>query len=570
MVPSAYVVLEALPLTPNGKVDRRALPAPEGEAVVRGEYEAPRNPAEEALAGIWAEVLKLDRVGIRDNFFELGGHSLLAMRLVARIRDAFQLELPLRALFEAPSVAELAGRIETAQREGVGVTLPALVVQSRPEVLPLSHAQERLWLLEQIEGLGSAYNMPASVRLRGELDVAALERSFATVIERHEGLRTRFGIADGSPVQVIDPPGLFGLQVEDLSDVPEDDRATAVRERIHILTQQPFDLERGRLFRAHLLRLSSEDHVAVVVMHHIVSDGWSIGVLIHEVGALYAAFVEGRASPLADLPVQYADYAIWQRDWLQGEALEKQVSYWREHLSGVPAALNLPTDRIRPAVQSYRGGGLNLELSEELTAKLNELARGEGATLFMVLLAAFQVLLSRWSGQSDIVVGSPIAGRTHRELEGLIGFFVNTLALRADLSGNPNFKDLLGRVKETALGAYAHQDLPFEKLVEELQPVRDLSRQPIFQVLFALQNVPQERLQLPGLELRRAGGGRPASKFDLSLYVSEVEEVYWKCILSMQPTCLTGRRLVGLRRTSRRCWRGSSLMRMRGYRTFRC
>jgi amino acid adenylation domain-containing protein len=521
MVPSAYVVLDALPLTPNRKVDRRALPAPEDDAIIRGEYVAPRTPVEELLASIWCEVLKLDRVGVHDNFFELGGHSLLAMRVVAHLREAFQVELPLRTLFEAPNVSELAGRIEAAQREGLGLALPALVRRDRSEVLALSYAQERLWLLEQIGGLGSAYNLPAAVWLRGSLDIGALERSFAAVVERHEGLRTRFVAVDGSPVQVIDPPGAFALRVEDLSELAEGERGAAARERVQVLAQQPFDLERGPLFRVQLLRLSTEEHIAVVMMHHIVSDGWSIGVLIREVGALYAAYSQGRPSPLPPLAIQYADYALWQRNWLQGEALQKQVWYWKERLRDAPAALELPTDRPRPAVQSYRGENCTFVLPTELTASLNELARREGATLFMVLLAAFNVVLSRWSGQSDIVVGSPIAGRTHRELEGLIGFFVNTLALRTELGGDPGFKELLGRVRETALGAYAHQDLPFEKLVAELQPARDLSRQPVFQTLFALQNVPRETLQLPGLELRRAGGGRPTAKFDLALHVSE-------------------------------------------------
>jgi len=522
MVPSAFVVLEVLPLTPNGKVDRKALPAPEGRPEI-AEYVAPRTPTEEVLAGIWSEVLRVERVGVHDNFFELGGHSLLAMRLVARVRDEFKIELPLRALFETPSAGALATRVEVAQREGLGLAVPALVAQPRGEHLPLSYAQERLWLLEQIGGLGSAYNVPASVRLRGALDVAALERSFTAVVERHEGLRTRFAVVDGSPVQVIDPAGWFGLAIEDLSELPGGERAAAVWARMHVLMRQPFDLERGPLLRAHLLRLSGEEHVAVVVMHHIVSDGWSIGVLIRELGALYAAFSQGRPSPLPALAVQYADYAAWQRGWLQGEVLEKQVSYWKQRLSGAPAALELPSDRQRPAVQSYRGAHHGFALPAELTASLNELARGAGATLFMVLLAAFKVVLGRWSGQEDIVVGSPIAGRTHRELEGLIGFFVNTLALRTELGGDPSFKELLQRVRETALGAYAHQDLPFEKLVAELQPVRDLSRQPIFQVLFALQNVPRETLQLPGLELRRAGGGRPTAKFDLALSVHERE-----------------------------------------------
>jgi amino acid adenylation domain-containing protein/FkbH-like protein len=527
MVPSALVVLDGLPLMPNGKVDRKSLPAPEQEAVVRGAYEAPRTPAEELLAGIWAEVLKLDRVGVHDNFFELGGHSLLAMRLMARVRDGFRIELPLRALFEAPTVAELAGHTEVAQREGLGLALPALMAGRRPDALPLSHAQERLWLLDRIEDLGSAYIMPAAVRLQGVLDVAALERSFAAVVERHEILRTRFVVVDDSPVQIIDPTGLFRLPDEDLSELAEDERGAASRQRVRLLAQQPFDLERGPLFRAYLLRLSEEEHVAVVVMHHIISDGWSIGVLIREVGALYAAFSQGRASPLPALPVQYADYALWQRDWLQGEALQKQLSYWKQRLSGAPAALDLPTDRQRAAIQSYRGAYHRFSLSTDLTRGLNELARAEGATLYMVLLAGFQLLLKRYSGQDDIVVGSPIAGRTHRELEGLIGFFVNTLVVRTELSGELNFRQLLKRVKEAALGAYAHQDLPFEKLVEELRPARDLSRQPIFQVLLALQNVPQERFDLPGLTLSRTKGVSRTSKFDLSLYLHETPNGLW-------------------------------------------
>jgi amino acid adenylation domain-containing protein len=529
MVPSAYVMLEALPLSPNGKIDRRALPAPEAGAVVRGEYVAPRTPVEEMLASIWAEVLRLDRVGVTDSFFELGGHSLLAMRVIARMRDALAVELPLRALFESLTVRELAQRAEDERRAGAGLTAPALLVQARPGRLPLSYAQERLWVLEQLEAAGAAYNIAGVVRLSGALDVAALERSFVTLVDRHEALRTRFEEAGGRPVQVIDGPGGFGVVIEDLSGIANEARAAAARRRAGEIKAEPFDLARGPLLRARLLMLSAEEHVVVVVMHHIVSDGWSMRLLIQEVGALYAAFSQGRPSPLGALPVQYADYALWQRGWLTGEVLEKQVAYWRGHLSGAPAALELPTDRVRPAVQTYRGAAYNFALPAELTAGLYKLARDEGVTLFMVLLAAFQVLLSRFSGQSDVVVGTPVAGRTHREVEGLIGFFVNMLALRTKLSGDPSFRELLGQVRETALGAYAHQDLPFEKLVEELQPVRDLSRRPVFQVMInsfreetrsSLEEMPPS-LSLPKAKVNAQSGGEVSARFELMLRLRE-------------------------------------------------
>jgi acyl carrier protein len=395
-------------------------------------------------------------------------------------------------------------------------------VQQRPDELPLSYAQERLWLLEQIEAAGSAYNLSAAVRLRGSLDVEALSRSFAAIVERHEGLRTRFAVVDGSPVQMIGEAGLFRLELEDLSGFAEEEREGNALRWTSAYVRRPFDLERGGLLRAAVLRLSEEEHVAIVVMHHIVSDGWSIGVLIREVEALYGAYSRGQASPLAALPVQYADYAVWQRSWLHGEVLEKQLSYWKGRLAGAPAALELPTDRSRPSVQSFRGASVSLGLSKDLIDALQAVARSEGATLFMVLVAAFQLLLSRWSGQSDVVVGTPVAGRTHRETEGLIGFFVNMLALRTDLSGDPSFRELLGRVKETALGAYAHQDLPFEKLVEELQPVRDLSRRPIFQVMINsfLEENPRS-LSLPGLQISALGSEEVSARFELMLRLME-------------------------------------------------
>jgi amino acid adenylation domain-containing protein len=387
--------------------------------------------------------------------------------------------------------------------------------------LPLSFAQERLWVLEQLEPVGSAYNIPVAVRLQGQLNLDALERAFAALVERHEVLRTRFEVAERGPVQVIQEPGKFLMEVEDLSDLPAAARDEVARERTRSAAERPFDLARGPLFRVSLLKLSATGHVVLVGVHHIISDGWSMGILIREVGILYRAFVQGQPSPLPELPVQYADYAIWQREWLQGEVLDRQLSYWRNRLNGVPAALELPADRPRPAVQSYRGSVHSFALSKELSSGLRELGRREGATLFMVLLAAFKVVLSRWSGQTDVVVGTPIAGRTRRELEGLIGFFVNVLALRTDMSGDPSFCELLRRVKQGTLEAFEHQDIPFEKLVEVLQPVRDLSRQPVFQVLFALQNVPQEQVRLPGLTLRRVDEKSSTSKLDLSLFLQE-------------------------------------------------
>ena len=524
MVPSAFVALDRLPLTPSGKLDRKALPAPAAQQrAAMAAYVAPRTPGEEVLAGIWCELLALDRVGIDDNFFELGGHSLLAMRVTARLREAFAIELPLRAVFEAPTVAELAAQVEDLRRAGSGTVLPPLRASVRPAELSLSFAQERLWLLEQLEGLGTAYNIPVVVGLHGGLELAALEQSLAEVVRRHEVLRTRFARVDGAPVQAIDPAVELRLGVEDLSGVAARRRPAAVRRRLAAIVGTPFDLERGPLLRAAVLRLSAQEHVAIVVVHHIVSDGWSLGILLRELATLYGALVAGRPSPLPELAIQYADYALWQREWLSGAALADQVGYWKERLAGAPSALDLPCDRPRPAVRSFRGGVRRFALSALATRKLGELARAERATLFMVLLAAFQVVLSRWSGQQDIVVGTPIAGRTQRQSEELIGFFVNMLALRTDLSGDPTFRALLGRVKEVSLGAYAHQELPFEKLVEELQPVRDLSRQPLFQVLFGLQNAPRERLELPGLTLRQMAAEHVTAKFDLSLHMVETQ-----------------------------------------------
>ncbi|HKG79910.1 MAG TPA: condensation domain-containing protein, partial [Pyrinomonadaceae bacterium] len=516
MVPSAFIFLEELPLTPNGKVDRKALPAPETDLSATSSI-APRTPVEEILCGIWAEVLGVKGVGVDANFFEVGGHSLKATQVISRIRESFQVELPLRTIFEAPTIEMLAASVERAL--GAGTQRESLALRAVPREGPvgLSFAQQRLWFLNELEPESTAYNIVRALRLRGALNVAALKAALTEIVRRHEALRTRFAVEAEQPVQVISTETNFSVAHISITEAE-------VRRFIEKEANQPFDLRAGSLFRASLLRLDSEEHVLVLAMHHIISDAWSAGVFFRELSALYAAYAASEESPLPELPVQYADYAVWQRGWLQGEVLDQQLVYWRERLTGAALVLELPADRVRPAVQSYRGAAARFEVSREVSEGLKELSQREGVTLFMTLLAAFKVLLYRYTGQADIVVGSPIAGRTRAEVENLIGFFVNTLVLRTDLSGGPGFRELLGRVRETALGAYAHQDVPFEKLVEELQPERDLSRSPLFQVMFALQNAPQESLRLEGLTLSYLKTESGVAKFDLSLFMADSSE----------------------------------------------
>jgi amino acid adenylation domain-containing protein/non-ribosomal peptide synthase protein (TIGR01720 family) len=514
MVPAALMMLPELPLTSSGKVDRKALPDP--TLIEQQTYVAPRTPTEEVLAQIWLDVLHAERVGIEDNFFTLGGHSLLAMQVMARVRESFSVELPLRSLFEVSTVRALAGQIEQARHAEQGwISVPLVARPVDQRSAPLSFGQERLWFLEQLEVLGSTYHAPIALRLRGQLDEQALSRSVAELIRRHEILRTRIVMsAEGQGLQVIDVPGEFSLHSVSVCTEAE---AHALIESEAL---RRFDLSQV-LLRVCLVRLGPEDHVLLLVMHHLICDGWSLSVLMREWVALYQAYREGRPSPLPELEVQYADYALWQRKWLQGTVLDRQLTYWREQLSEMPAALELPTDRLRPGTPSFKGAQHGFTISKECVRGLSELSRREGVTLYMVLLAALQVVLGRWSGQSDVAVGSPIAGRTYRKTEGLIGFFVNTLVLRTDLSGDPTFAELLGRVKEVALGAYAHQELPFEKLVAELQPQRDLSRQALYQVTFTFQNFPQQRFELGELQITPFPCGRPSIPFDLSWYASE-------------------------------------------------
>src|SRR6185503_10043166 len=402
---------------------------------------------------------------------------------------------------------------------------PPLERVERAGRLPLSFAQQRLWFLDQMEPGSSFYNIPAAVRLRGVLNVEALERTLSEVVRRHEVLRTHFVAVDGEPVQVIEPAAPIKLEVLDLSVLGEAERTAANQRLIAEEAQQPFDLERGPLLRVRLIRLGAEEHVALVTMHHIVSDGWSIGVLVREVAALYTAYVRGEESQLEELSVQYADFAHWQRTWLQGEVLDAQLDYWRAELADAPTVIDLPIDKPRPPVQTYRGAYHPVQLSSELSAQLRDLSRRHGSTLFMTLLAAFDLLLCRYAGQEQVLVGSPIANRNRSETEGLIGFFVNTLVLRGDVRGNPSFGELLRRVRETALSAYAHQDLPFEKLVEELQPERDMSRTPLFQVMFVLQNAPGEVLELEGLSLSGVESAGDTAKFELTLGMQELGDM---------------------------------------------
>jgi acyl carrier protein/NRPS condensation-like uncharacterized protein len=519
MVPSAFVFLEALPLTPNGKLDRRSLPAPDRHLERDGQYVPPRNPVEEQLCAIWQEVLRLDRVGVHDNFFELGGHSLLATQVVSRIRSTFAVELPLRVLFEFPTVAELALRVEGAP----SAELPPIVPTSRQDELPLSFAQQRLWFLDQM-GSGVAYNMPLSLRLKGNLNREALRRAIEEIVRRHEALRTTFTSRDGQPHQVIHDVPRWELPLRQLDEtLTQAEREEAIAQLATKELLRPFELSRDIPLRTQLIQLASHDHLLLATLHHIASDGWSLGVLVRELRALYVAFVSGQQSPLRALTVQYADFATWQRHCLRAEVLEKELYYWRQQLEGC-SELALPTDRPRPEIQTHAGDVVFHRIQWELCRVLKRLNKREGLTLYMTLLTVFQVLLSRYTRQTDIVVGLPIANRNRLEIESLIGFFVNSLAIRLRFPDNPTFRELLHRVRKTTLEAYAHQDMPFEKLVEEIIPGRALGHTPLFNVTFAVQNAPMEDMELPGLKITPQDSLISTTRFDLEWHVWEVED----------------------------------------------
>nr|WP_280806652.1 non-ribosomal peptide synthetase [Pseudomonas batumici] len=519
MVPAAYVQLGGVPLTPNGKLDRKALPAPDLDAVISRDYEAPEGEIEIALALVWQELLGLSRVGRHDQFFELGGHSLLAMRLISQIRQQLGVEVGLASLFAHPELTALAQVIAQAGRS----TLPKILPVARDQAWPLSFAQQRLWFLAQMEGASAAYHMPAGLSLRGTLDRVALQRALERIVARHEGLRTTFALGDDEqPSQRIAAADAgFSLQLHDLQGL------AAAEEKLQVLAGeeavQAFDLEQGPLIRGRLIRMAEDHHVLLVTMHHIVSDGWSMTVLTRELAALYAAFSQGQDDPLAPLELQYLDYAVWQRRWLSGELLQQQCSYWQQTLAEAPALLMLPTDRVRPAQQDYAGAALPVAFDENLTRGLKALGQRHGTTLYMTVMAAWAALLGRLAGQDDVVIGSPVANRMRSEVEGLIGLFVNTLAIRVDLSEQPTAQTLLARVKAATLGAQAHQDLPFEQVVEVIKPVRSLAHSPVFQAMLTWQDMGGGDFALGDLQLEGLGASHTLAKFDISLDLGEAQ-----------------------------------------------
>ncbi|MFD4668658.1 non-ribosomal peptide synthase/polyketide synthase [Lentzea sp. NPDC058450] len=511
LVPSAFVTLDAIPLNTNGKVDRRALPAPDfgGD---RADHVAPRTDAERTVAGIWSEVLGVADIGVLDDFFDLGGDSILSIRVISRLRAAFDVEMSPRALFAHPTVEGIASLVA----ESVGTAPTGIPVVARDGALPLSFAQQRLWFLDELEPGGVEYLTPSILRLRGPLDVNALRSALTALVARHESLRTTFDTVDGRGVQVVHPPYEVDLPVLDVTD--EQLRKVLTRE-----TSTPFDLGRGPLLRVLLARLGEDDHVLSLVLHHIVTDGWSNGLLLAELGACYEAARSGTSASLPALPVQYADFALWQRETSTEEALEPHLAHWRHALDGL-RPLELPTDRPRPAVRAKQGALVHFQVPAEVTRRLKALTRSHDGTLFMALVAACQVLFARWSGQRDVAVGTAVSGRDRPELEGLVGFFVNTVVLRSDVDPHHGFGDLLDQVRETVLDAFAHQDVPFERVVDAAHPERDPSRTPLFQAMVVLQNTPDDGLNLPGLHVEELPPPSVAAGFDVSFQFQEVDD----------------------------------------------
>ena len=528
MVPAFIISMKSLPLTASGKVDRRSLPVPDwktNEHLREDKGKKLLSPVEELVQQSWKQVLQQEQPEVQENFFEIGGHSLLATQVISRLRTALGVNLTVRMLFEAPTISQLAQRVEQELRGGTGLQAPPLLpVERSKKPLPLSFAQQRLWFLDRLEPGSTAYLIPSAYRLQGQLNPAALEQSLRELVRRHESLRTIFAMQADQPVQVIQPANRSILRIIELSPLTKTEREQQALELMIQERDLPFDLQRGPLWRIRLLHLQEQEYILLITMHHIISDAWSNEIFYRELTTLYQAFSEKQPAQLAPLPIQYADFACWQRQWLQGPVLEQQLAYWRNQLTDVPP-LELPADHPRPAIKTYHGAIQTLQLPTKLQEELLALSQREQVTLFMLLLTAFQVLLSRYCGQSDIVVGTPVANRTHKDLEGLIGFFVNTLVLRTQIQNNLNFIQHLTQAREMALGAYAHQDVPFEQLVEMLQPERDLSRSPLFQVMFGVQqprHLSAQNGALPAGNLlsQEMGAEHITTKFDMTWNVT--------------------------------------------------
>jgi acyl carrier protein/NRPS condensation-like uncharacterized protein len=512
-------------LTLNGKVNLQALPTlAEIKQTQHRVFDAPRTDIEKMLAGIWAHTLNVEQVGAHDNFFELGGHSLIATQLISRVREAFDVDVQLSALFESPTVAGLAAKIEAIRSAERQVTTPPIERVSRDGEMPLSYAQERLWFLDQLNPGNTSYNIHKSVRLKGRLDVPALEQTLTEIVRRHESLRTSFPARNGSPTQVIATAQPYKLEVVNLEALAPDEKELKVQRLATEEGRRPFNLSCDPMLRASLLRLSEEEHVLLFTMHHIVSDAWSTGVLVREVTTLYDAITNGKAATLPELPIQYADFAHWQRSWLQGEVGETHLRYWTQQLARLPHMQEFPTDHPRPTVQSYQGALHPQTFSKEMSDALKALSNRNGVTLFMTLLSVFHIVLGHYSNRDEIPIGIDVANRNRAETEGLIGLFVNQLVLLVNQSGDLSFRQFLEKVREISLAGYAHQDLPFDRLVEALNPERVLSHNPLFQVMFGFQNTSTSTLELPGLKLSGEVLGAEVAIFVLSLYIVEKEQ----------------------------------------------
>jgi amino acid adenylation domain-containing protein len=524
MVPASFIFLNALPQTANGKLDRNALPPPDGaRPLLDHGFVEPRTEIEELVAQIWREVLRRDKVGVYDNFFDLGGHSLLATRIVARLQSTFHVDLALRKLFELPTVAGLAQHIDELRHSGAGTAVAPVVPVSRNQPLPLSFSQRRLWYLQKVDANLSAYNIPACYRIKGDLNIGALEQALNGLIARHEVFRSAIFERSGEPHQEIVPTLQFDLPVLDLSRLPDVQAETEAKRLASEDAHQLHVLDKPPLMRAKLVKLADTDHVFILNFHHSIADGSSLAIFYRELSSLYSSALEKKEASLPQLPVQYADYAVWQHKWLDSDASNTQLAYWKRQLAGLPVQVEIPTDFDRPAIPAYRGARLTKALSEELTESLRTFSRKQGATTFMTLFATFNILLSRISGQDDIIIGSTIAGRNHPETDGLIGFFINALPLRINLSCNPKFTTLLHHVREVCLDAYTNQEVPFEKIIEELKPPRHRGRNPLFDILFNIADSAERILALPGCEVTKFSHGEPGAKFDVVLQAPEVD-----------------------------------------------